>query len=490
MLAQPGAEAMRRNIATLAPGHPVLAPVMPPLLRMGFVLCVLVAVGLRAWLLLLPSGYYGEGVYWQSLRALARGNALFTQVFSSQPPLFLTTLQFPFAAFGNSLLAARVTVLALSMLALIGIYWIAKPIAGRWAGWLTVLLLATDPVFVRLSVTLLANVPAIGFEVLCVALASAAGRAGGSLRPLLAGASGCALALGTLNKLFVVIAVVPALLYLVDVNRPRRSVAAIGTFAAGAAIATAAVLVPFGDRLGMVYDQVIHYHLVAGRVRGDLADNVRLLLLPEIQMPLTALAVVSLPFFLRRHSKKVILPPLAWLLVSFACLLGLQPLFEHHLVLLAPPLALVAGLGVTSARGNSEYGRALMTGVGLVAALGVAINVVQATRQTRALSMEHPVVAQLAAVTKPDDLVVSDEQAIVAMANRDVPLNLVDTSSVRLRTGYLSEANVQASAADPKVRAVLFTGGRMQDLNHFRRWVEANFRLCHSFGGEWVLYVR
>jgi hypothetical protein len=93
-------------------------------------------------------------------------------------------------------------------------------------------------------------------------------------------------------------------------------------------------------------------------------------------------------------------------------------------------------------------------------------------------------------VTTPDEQVISDEQSIVAMANRDVPLDLVDTSSVRLRTGYLSEARVQASAADPKVRAVLFTGGRMEGLHRFRHWVEANFRLYRSFGGEWVLYVR
>ena len=55
----------------------------------GLLAVLAVAVVLRAPLLAGGQIDYDEGVYWQSLRALAAGKALFTSVYSSQPPAFL-----------------------------------------------------------------------------------------------------------------------------------------------------------------------------------------------------------------------------------------------------------------------------------------------------------------------------------------------------------------------------------------------------------------
>src|SRR5947209_7394539 len=35
---------------------------------------------------------YDEGVYWQSLRAMASGHSLYQQIFYSQPPFFLLSI--------------------------------------------------------------------------------------------------------------------------------------------------------------------------------------------------------------------------------------------------------------------------------------------------------------------------------------------------------------------------------------------------------------
>src|SRR5579884_2660955 len=66
--------------------------------------CV-VALLLRLWAVGGGSSDYDEGVYWQSLRAMADGHALFSSVFSSQPPFFLFGLYPFYLLFGQTLTA-------------------------------------------------------------------------------------------------------------------------------------------------------------------------------------------------------------------------------------------------------------------------------------------------------------------------------------------------------------------------------------------------
>ena len=46
---------------------------------------------------------YDEGVYWQSLRAMSAGHALYQQIFYSQPPFFLFSIFPVFMLLGQTL---------------------------------------------------------------------------------------------------------------------------------------------------------------------------------------------------------------------------------------------------------------------------------------------------------------------------------------------------------------------------------------------------
>ena len=70
-------------------------------------LLALVATALILWPLNGLERDYDEGVYWQSLRAMASGHPLFTSVFSSQPPFFLLSVYPFYMLFGQSIAAAR-----------------------------------------------------------------------------------------------------------------------------------------------------------------------------------------------------------------------------------------------------------------------------------------------------------------------------------------------------------------------------------------------
>src|SRR5262249_28140070 len=59
---------------------------------------------------------YDEGVYWQTLRSMRAGFGLYDQIFNAQPPLFLISIYPFYTIFGQSIVAARVGIAALSLL--------------------------------------------------------------------------------------------------------------------------------------------------------------------------------------------------------------------------------------------------------------------------------------------------------------------------------------------------------------------------------------
>jgi len=99
-------------------------------------------------------------------------------------------------------------------------------------------------------------------------------------------------------------------------------------------------------------------------------------------------------------------------------------------------------------------------------------------------------VSALDAFTAPGDLVVGDDQYVVALANRSTPPQLVDTSGVRIGSGSLTTAQLESIILQDNVRVVLFASGRFQEAPGFAAWVKANFNQVASFGNGRALYLR
>jgi len=342
-----------------------------PLLPLALLIIGVAALALRLWPLRhYPLDFQDEGVYWQSLRAMAAGQPLFSVVFSSQPPFFLLGV-FPFyLLFGQTLVAARLGVVLYSLLGLAASYYIGRAVAGRWAGVIACALLAVDPLYLAESHTLQAEMPSEGLALAGVALAAVAISRTGRQRRWRAAVSGVVLGLGVLTKLFDLGALVPAALYLAaplfvalwggrgrtggerrtDVREALRLVVPdLLLLAAGFVVACAAVLAPFFPVRGLVYDQVVRFHQVAEGTTalgpGGLLNNVGVIrdnVLGYYSIPylLLALAGVALAVWRRAWT---LAPLVVWLVISLGLLVRQQPLIWHHVVLLAPLLALIAG---------------------------------------------------------------------------------------------------------------------------------------------------
>ena len=128
---------------------------------------------------------YDEGVYWQSIRALARGEPLFSSVFASQPPAFYYAL-LPFDVAGHAPASLRLGVLILGLVGLAATYVVGRLLAGPIAGLVAVLLAATSPLYLHQSAVVQADGPAVAVSTVSVAFALLAVRADGRKRDLLA----------------------------------------------------------------------------------------------------------------------------------------------------------------------------------------------------------------------------------------------------------------------------------------------------------------
>ena len=464
------------------------------------------------------SADYDEGVYWQSLRAMADGHSLFGSVFSSQPPLFLLSVYPFYIIFGQSLSAARLALVFFSLAGVAGTYVAGRALGHRTAGAAACLLLALDPLYEQAAHTLQAELPSIALQIWAVACAALAMRATGRRRGWLAAGAGVLLGCALLIKLFAIAALFPVVLYLSspfarrwldDDGSPRqppwrliredlRQIApTLGLLAAGLLGVIILILLPFVGQLGTVYDQAVRFHFAAAQtVNYPLRENLRLIGMTLLAAPLVYIAMLAVLAITWRRMW-VSVPLIFWALAAFVTLAQQQPLLGRHVVLLSPALALISGCGAFAAwqvfRAPSIQRAGLAITLILLAGgvgAGLAINLqrnASASAPSPARILDMAIALQR--VSAPNEVVLSDDQYVAALANRDVPPELVDTSFARIRSGYLTTAMFEDVIARYRIHVILFASGRFDRLPGVRAWVAQRYTQVRTFDHHGALFL-
>jgi 4-amino-4-deoxy-L-arabinose transferase-like glycosyltransferase len=454
--------------------HPAVAPAS------------LLALAVVPRLPLLAGGQidYDEGVYWQSLRAMVAGHRLFGEVYSSQPPGFLFLLLPFFALLGQTLVAARIGVLIFFLAGLVASFRLGSALGGRGTGLLAMAILAADPIGMRESVALQADAPAMALALGSLAMV---------VRPrpvepppgLAVLAAGGLLALAILVKVLAA-AAGPALLValLAAPMSGRQRVRNVGLAAAGGLIAAALVLLPVLPDWRQVWEQSVGLHLVA---RGVAIGGLEPLTLVE-EGPLLFLSLAGLALSVRRAPRLVAVAG-SWAAVAALMLAVQRPLWPHHLVALVAPAALLAG-GLAQSVVNRRPDGRLVAAAAIVLVAGGAGAAIDVHVHQHSDASLAPAVARLQAATKPSDLVITDDQYLLALAGRDTPPQLVDTSLVRVSSGSLTTAAVEAMAEGSHVRGFLFSTGRLSQLEDLESWVELRYPEHQQLDADRELYLR
>jgi 4-amino-4-deoxy-L-arabinose transferase-like glycosyltransferase len=446
--------------------------------------CALFLV-LQAWLIHAGSRDYDEGVYWQSIRAMVRGEPLFQSVFASQPPAFYYAL-LPLYLVSHTLAALRITVLLFAIVGLAAAYIAGRLLAGTLAGLVALLLLASSSLYIHEAAIVQADAPAVAMMLVAVALTIAATRPGAARARTLAVLAGFSLALAIGIKLLGAVALVPILLCFITPRRqPTRVIAA---WAAGLVAGLVLVLLPALASPGAAYQELVVSHLVAGQAtNGSLRENLGLLIQLR-QFPLDGLALLGAAIALWRRDSRILVP-LGWTIASLIAILVYHPLFPHHLVILPPALALTAAVGFSKlAVPRPDFAPVAVAAVLAAAALGLAVGVRDTQRAFIPNGHDLGLAAAIRAASKPGDFIISDNPFAVALADRDIPGPMVDTSHQRAEAGLLTVPDLDAAKDYYGVELVVTDSGRLQSVPGFSDWLHAHFRQIGAVGTHAALY--
>ena len=456
---------------------------------------------------------YDEGVYWLTLRCMSHGYSLYGQAFYSQPPGFLPAVYPVYALFGKTIWAARLGVLAISLTGLLGAA-AAGMVLRRRAGTLIALVaVALSPAFLDASRTLQADAPVTALMLLAVGSAYLWWlHPGGKTGCALASLAAFSLVWSIAAKLFGLAATVPVLLlaaaHLARIRKQPAGTRLAGSASLLAGIATAVMavllfLLPFHAVLPRMWDQVVSFHMVAkGLVDAPSSRGVDLMH-ELLRMPLVPLAIAGAIVVLVRRDW-LALPLLGWLLTTLALLWQQVPLFRHHLVVLVPPMALLAVPALSwllpdgrPHTGRLRFARLLVLLAGLYAIEESVPRLLRQVVHTPKVPSEYGrVVADLEAAVKPDERVVTDAQFLASLADRLPPPQLVDTSFARILTENLSLDALIEGAGDPRVKAVLFYRNRKERASRlavvpaFKVWVAEHCHLGASYGDGRELWIK
>jgi 4-amino-4-deoxy-L-arabinose transferase-like glycosyltransferase len=390
---------------------------------------------------------YDEGVYLGSVDALAHGQKLGSEIFVSQPPGFYVLLEAERVVFGSSLHAMRLAMLALALVGCLAAFYVGRCVAGRLGGFLAMALLAAPVAVEDEAVRVRADFPSVALSLVAVALALFAVRRTGALGAAAATIAGAALAAAVSVKLLAVTAVVPVLAIALR-RRPRL----VAELAAGVAAVAAAFAGFYAGVLGPLWSDVVRFHLRAqsSQIQGapsDLAGNLAKLVntLTDshgARSPFPWLVLIGAIGTLAAWRRRLLfdaVPLWLWAAVSAVFLAWHRPLWAHDIVMLTAALALAAGVGLAAL---VSVGRLAPRALAAVCALVIGASIAHHVERTPAgesSGIEWAAKA-LRARTPPGSEVASDLPIVPFLAGRRQPGDLIDTSTTRIESGWLTTA--------------------------------------------------
>ena len=426
-----------------------------------------------------PAHYdYDEGVYTETAAAVSAGHPLYAAVFLSQPPLFIGVLGHLFDLFGRSLETARGVVVGFSAAWLAALAAAAVRIGGRRAAVWTVAIAASAPAFAAAAHTVQMEAPSEALAASAFALALAAGTVVGPKETSGVGAwlwagTGAAAGLAVMTKLTAMTCLVPVVAIALrgcDARPLGRATRRIAVLAVGGVLAAGAAVVWTGSPPRAMWHQAVEFHSAVARVNAvDPARTASLLLgfgFANWLLALLGLAGLAYAGTAGRVSRRAPGDSVArgaiaaWLAADLAALFLLRPAWPHHLVLLVAPLALLGGATVEAwTRTAASKVGAVLIAAWLAVLAGTAAATTPET--SAALSNAAAVTAQL---VPAGGWVVADDPIVPFLAGRETPPNLCDTSEIRMRTGWLTAADLTSAAGDPRVRSVVLWRGTFREM--------------------------
>jgi len=441
-----------------------------------------------------------EAVFFLTARAVAQGHALYREVWYNYPPSFILYLSAVLRLAGGTLPVARGAVFAWGMIALGMVAWLGWFLRGRGGALGALFLLAMAPLFVMLSSAVMAEIPAFALASagVCAALLYCER---GKVRWLALSGALCALSICVKPTTFPAL-LVPALAAVwVPEDWPNRW-RAWGILGVGFVLPAALVVLPQHPREFLA-------QFLGTYARGreafslDLWGNLRQIgkYLYHDEYGLSHLSLLALATYGAMRARPLRRGPFLLVALWFGgTLLQLvfhTPLYRHHLVALLFPLAAMAGAGLgylleglTSQRGWGRLPLALLLAWAVFEAReaawvsAVTLPALEADRP----EMMQEAIRWVEENTSPTARIVTDAHIIAIRANREVPLETINVSRMRIRTGGIGNAWLIETVRREAPEAIVFWEKKLSSLDDFAAWVGCHYELARAFDERHRIY--
>ncbi|MEZ4659143.1 MAG: glycosyltransferase family 39 protein [Caldilineaceae bacterium] len=278
-----------------------------------------------------------------------RGYALYTEIWSDQPPLLTAMLAGWFAIVGDSVFAGRVLILAFAAGLILALHNAARHYTSSLAALGAVLLLLFSQEFIRLSSSVMIGLPALALAMAALWLLLRYRQTDSGIWLAL---SAVAMACAAQIKLWAIVAAPAALLYLLitDAAHPnkaritgRRLLETAGWF-----VVTSIGYLVIGFIFGALrMDQLIAPHFDPNTRDAFLYTDNLLYLQQAAQRhaPSLLLALIGIIGAVRWRKVEIILP-LVWFAAAVGALMVQRPLWHHHITLFSIPLCWLSAYGI------------------------------------------------------------------------------------------------------------------------------------------------
>lgn len=446
---------------------------------------------------------YDEGVYWQTLIAMQHNFKLYNQIFYSQPPIFIWLIYPFYILLGKTIMAARLAVAFYSLIGIISAFFIGKTLLNKWLGLILMVLLAFNFLYIKESKILQAEMPmlALALASYCLALYYQNSKKVKNSVYYIA-LSLFFLIIAIFTKLLAVALILPIAIIIINklvkihhisVKMFKSELMVVIKALLFSFLLIVIILLPYAHYLPNLYNQVIQFHLVAKKIFMT-KNQVNYLIiasfvLNNIYLFILALLGIILGIF---KKNKYLLPVFIWFISLLALLVSQKPLFYHHTTVLLAPMVILAILPFSLGRDN--LGKA----VNVIGFILVGLIVISNTQQIlhyetnlasdnqNRINTNNKLAKDLDYYTKPEDFIVTDNQFVAGLAKRQVLPNLVDTSNVRVKSGFLTSHQLNNNLLNPKVTAALFTGNKLNRIidQKTENILAQNFNLIKSYPGN------
>ncbi len=440
------------------------------------------AVALRLISISFKFGDYDEGVYLATVRSFVSGHPLISQTYNSQGPVFIYLAAF-FYKFSPTLVSVRLFPIICSVMIIYLTYALINKFFDKTTAILSAIYLSVDTFFLAPSRTFQVDVPWLAFSFVSFYLLI---KFHETKKLSCVIFSALFLALGFFMKANPIMLVVTIFYFLFIL--PTRGLKYFGyIFYYLIFLLICLLIFVTPHNLSAFYLNTINvrtshigsrlYEWLTG-TRFQLLSHERLLILLDAISLASAFFVSLRPpkNFFRWIDKNIfVFLSFVWFFVTIGAFSFYDPLFPHHFVFFILPAVLSAAYLVQKIylwSGKLILGRViffLLVGYVLayVALLNSPLSSVlfpQPSSYTRNLESAAQYVQKH---SEKNDLVVSDDQLVLYLADRGTIPKLVDTSFVTINSGLLTKSETLKLIREYHPKLTVFISGRFASMPNF-----------------------